>query len=97
MAEDKTDAEAYFPKSGDMGRLASKASGDTTLMVSRWRRLDALLGVLLVMALVAAQGHEALGLTFHPMWLLVPVFVLMVAVWLFFFLKLVRRRKKSRD
>ena len=86
---------AYFPKSGDMGRLASKASGDTTLMVSRWRRLDALLGVLLVMALVAAQGHEALGLTFHPMWLLVPVFVLMVAVWLFFFLKILRRRKKT--
>jgi len=26
---------AYFPKSGDMGRLASRASGDTSLLVSR--------------------------------------------------------------
>ena len=88
---------AYFPKSGDMGRLASRASGDTTLLVSRWRRVDALLGVLLVMALVAAQGHEVLGFSFHPIWLVLPVFILMVAVWLFFFLKIVRRRKKSRD
>jgi len=86
---------AYFPKSGDMGRLASRASGDTSLLVSRWRRMDALLGVLLVMAVVSAQGHEVLGIMFPPVWLMVAVVVLMFLVWAYFTLMIVRRRKNT--
>jgi len=57
--------------------------------------MDALLGVLLVMAVVSAQGHEVLGIMFPPVWLMVAVVVLMFLVWAYFTLMIVRRRKNT--